>query len=232
MATPHTPRPAGSRLAACRRPRIRDCSRTDRALVFRRTSTPGITLSPGSNGSAIHPEIESGGFQGSPAEPFCQQRSAKPGRTVPCISVPCLSSPARPVITLPVRGLRCQDRACGAGPCLANPRQAYPSLPDRARPSLVSPIIACIAGPCPSVPPMPIQTCRAVPVRALLYLTGLCLPRRAGPRQALPFHACRAEPRSVEPCLTQPAMRRQPRLRWPPISGRTCEDANTVPSAH
>jgi hypothetical protein len=58
MFPPHTSRPSGCDLAAAREPRSGNSSRTDRALVFRRMSTPGVTLSPESNGSAIHPEIE------------------------------------------------------------------------------------------------------------------------------------------------------------------------------
>lgn len=59
----HTLRPSGSGLTARLEPRSGNSSRTDRALVFRRMSTPGVTLSPESNGSAIHPEIggEGGG---------------------------------------------------------------------------------------------------------------------------------------------------------------------------
>ena len=72
MFQPHTLRPSGSGLTARLEPRPGNSSRTDRALVFRRMSMPGITLSPESNGPAIHPEIVYGGEGG--------------GRT--CISAP------------------------------------------------------------------------------------------------------------------------------------------------
>ena len=121
--------------------------------------------------------------------------------------------------------LFCRQRLAKPGrtvPCIS-----VPALPGRARPSLASPSIACIAGPCPSVPPMPIQTCHAVPCpskpsyalpclprRAKPSFATLCLaapaaPHRACPRPALPDRALPAAPRRAAPSLALPRLPRQ-----------------------
>lgn len=165
----------------------------------------------------------------TPAEP--RQASPRPCLAVPGLpdhahpdlttphrrsAVPRLHRPAWTSHAVPCQA--CPYLACRAPPCAAKPSPAWPARysptgPNRAMQLRTAPFHACHAGsghavrrqdvPCPS---QPSRGCPANRRQALPRHSKPAVPRHTGRRRApaVPFLACRVEPRRVEPFPSAP----------------------------